>query len=179
MSELLEDKKAWNGGYFDLVIRLGNIPESSASAFADGFWEYPLLDRHGETETGIATLPPGKSVCRASVFRWYDEIWEASFGFPMGGLDRLYPTGLYPFEDGSAHGWIVPVSDWLVGLARHRFEVFPFYIAVIGFEAELPEEYGPVEVPLDVRWDGYLKRSGHRLEWFPPTTTNAPMTIEP
>ncbi len=173
MAELIEDKEAWQDGYFKLVIRLGNIPDSTARAFADAIWEYPLIEPYGETEKGIATLPLGKTVCLGYVFKWYDEIWQASLGLPMGGLDRLYPTGTYPFEEGNADGFILPVSDWLVDLAQHLFQVFPFYMAVIGFEAELPDEYGSFEVPSDIRWDGYLKRSGHRLEWFPPTTFGA------
>jgi len=96
----------------------------------------------------------------------------------MESLGKVFPVGAYPFEDGTPRDWISPVSDWLVGLARHAIKFLPFELAVIGWEIDNPNgDAIPTEVPSEERWCGYLKRIGTELVWFPPTVNHPPMTI--
>jgi hypothetical protein len=194
MMEIFEDPEVWTGGFFQMVIGLGEISAKSAEEFAALIWQYPPLDgpyrldegkavdpmefeEYGATDNCIATFPQGKIACRHFMMRFEDGTWESAFCFPMSSLGRIFPVAAYPFDDGTPTDWIAPVHDWLIGLAQRVFQAMPFEIAIIGFESEFPNEDGPIEVPTDIRYDGYLKRSGARLEWFPPTETDAPMKL--
>lgn len=195
MTDTVDDE--WAGGYFEIEIYLGEISVHTAKEFADAFWKYqylngPFEERSLETFSplqltedgadgyGKATIPDGGEIlCHHSMIYFADDRnWISQFGLPMGSLGAVYDVGAYPSDDGRPTDWIVPVSDWLINLAEHAFRTVPFDLAAVGFEIYHPSgEIIPADIPSGERWDGYLKRDGMKLDWFPPTEIQEPANI--
>jgi hypothetical protein len=202
-------KDDWSGGYFEVEMHLGKISAQSAKRFAEDIWQYPFLDGpfhnrtlddkttpiHFDEEWGgaaygnasIAGNGKGNAVCVNSMIHYIeDDHWICIFGIPMSSLSRIYPVGAYPFEDGTSTDWISPASDWLIELTRYASTILPIDKAFIGWDIDHLNEDGslsdnqfPDDIPSNIRWYGYLKRTGTELVWFPPTENKAPMTIQP
>lgn len=123
----------------------------------------------------MLTLPNGKKVpCGCFIFHTdYEPDW-LKFYIPLAALDKIYPTGAFPF--GASQGY----TDWerevdlaLFEIARHVYSRVPFTAGVIGFEpraADLQTIYNSAVsgIPPEKLWNGYLWAGENGLEWHPP-----------
>lgn len=135
---------------------------------------------------GLARLPDGQwCPCASTLVRDDDGAW-IYFGVPLGGLGHFFDIGTYPFEplplDEHRHqAWIVPLSNWLADVGHIVFSAEPFEVAVTGlltlFEVQESLHLRTGEVP-ERRWNGYLKRAGTHLAWYPPNRFDGPSAIE-
>ncbi len=151
-----------HGGFYELAVELGPRDYERLERALQAMWTLAGVDgfmavvgrdplNHGDAELSLASLeahylhgvvrhPAGERVvCGAISVR--EESGQDRFDFvlPLGALSRTDPrVGAFPFgdDDGDASlGWRRPIDDWLATLALQLFEVVPFQLALIGFEA--------------------------------------------
>jgi hypothetical protein len=188
---------AWAGGFYELAILLKNPSVKQFKMLLKNFWGFPeiegiYLSREAEPEDqkrinyeesrnslethlyGVAKLPNGKEVnCVSIVIQIKDYYDAVIFAFPMGGLNRAYPVGAYPFDDGSSLAWRDDFNTWLGQVAEKIYSNAHFDLGIIGHEP-LAEADLQIEVlisgrPPKERWEGYLLPENGYLRWYPPT----------
>jgi hypothetical protein len=183
---------AWTGGSFELLLYLEHATEERVRRVVKSIWTAPRvlgcwleLDLEpaeqervfpgdldlGVVLRGLATLPNDSLAACASSLVNDEGGWWLYFGIPMGSLGRAYPVGAYPFESGAPTDWIVPVSEWLLGVATSVFGVVPFEAGVIGWlttaDVDTCRDIASGRVPSD-RWHGCLIPNEGVLEWYRP-----------
>jgi hypothetical protein len=202
MREPLDDSKtglftvpgAWSGGHYEIATELGGRSDVRAALALDRLWSYRALqgcylikDREPTTQEpvnlhehledhwyGIATLPNGQRVpCGSSLCRFDNASDWMLFYLPLASLGNVYPVGGYPFaEDSDKAEWRSELDNWLIGIAKHVFQDFPFHLALVGFEVEFAsissERIHITGIPKE-RFDGWLWRADSQLDWYPAT----------
>lgn len=191
---------AWSNGFYLLIIDLKERSDDHSRAALEAVQSYPLLDGWylerekepceqprvqnaggdlGEHRYGVLTLSNGNKVpCGCFVFYTDHAPDWLKFYIPLAALDKIYPTGAFPF--GASQGytdWEREVDAVLVEIARHIYSQVPFPAGVIGFEPRVDD----LEIiyhssvsgipPEDLR-NGYIWAGENGLEWHPPK--NAP-----
>jgi hypothetical protein len=189
-------RECWLNGFYLLIIVLKDGSDDHCRATLETVQSYPLLDGWylerdkepheqprvknaggdiGEHRYGVFTLPNGKKVpCGCFIFHTdYEPDW-LKFYIPLAALDKIYPTGAFPF--GASQGY----TDWerevdlaLFEVARHIYSRVPFPAGIIGFEPRVADletiYYSAVSgIPPETLWNGYLWAGENGLEWHPP-----------
>jgi len=189
-------RECWLNGFYLLIIDLEDTSDDHSRAALETVQSYPLLDgwylerdkepheqprvknaggEIGEHRYGVFTLPNGKKVpCGCFIFHTdYEPDW-LKFYIPLAALDKIYPTGAFPF--GASQGY----TDWerevdlaLFEVARHVYSRVPFPAGIIGFEPHVGDletiYYSAVSgIPPEKLWNGYLWAGKNGLEWRPP-----------
>lgn len=189
-------RECWLNGFYHLIIVLEDGSDGHSRTILETVQSYPLLDGWylerdkepheqprvknaggdvGEHRYGVFTLPNGKKVpCGCFIFHTdYEPAW-LKFYIPLAALDKIYPTGAFPF--GASQGY----TDWerevdlaLFEVARHVYSRVPFRAGIIGFEPRVADleaiYYSAVSgIPPETLWNGYLWVGENGLEWHPP-----------
>src|SRR5687768_5696074 len=127
MDSIFTAPDAWSGGAYELALQYASRSLSITDAALRALWTAPdvgpcylrsdvepeeqhnveLADFRGMIETlyGTCVLRDSVRVAARSHVIPYDGPFWVYFGFPMGSLDRAYPVGSYPFDDGSSLAW--------------------------------------------------------------------------
>lgn len=192
MTNLFTEPGVWGGSEFALDLFFGPLDDKAVRALLAALWRHPDLDgcwlscgkepeEHPCVSTdawnydtqnalyGIATLPnQTRCNCKSVVIKFDAGLW-LSFLLPIGGLGHCYPVGGYPLGDeNSDYRWILPLSEWMVGIAQYLFDVHPFLSGAVGAESE-PDEVMALpnsEIPTK-RWVGYLRNESGKIAWYP------------
>jgi hypothetical protein len=188
-SELLGDE-AWRGGYYELVLVLGEVSDWDADIRLDralqACWEHPSVTGPFETKLlesasvnteldspcfGWIQLPSGRTVMATHVIREAFGLPKNDLlviGFPMGGLINIYPSvGAYPFGDEEKGVlWRPEVDVVLVSIARSIDARSRFLRGAIGHEVSelLIEDHVPDDRPF-----AYVSSSESGVVFHPPT----------
>jgi hypothetical protein len=195
---------AWSGGFYELVIELGDKSERSARHALEELWSSrPLqgiyLQRDQEPEQqprlaaqeisleghwlGVATLPNGRQSCCGTFWGNYPEAGSwLTFYLPLGALAHAYPVGAYPMKvrgEPSPEAWLKAINGWMRELAADVYSRARFAAGVIGFEVD----YFEIKAQLAQRvtaneWHGLLLPDGETLAWHPPLRYDPPYTLE-
>lgn len=186
---------AWAGGYHMLAINLDQRSDDRSRAAMAALLSYPQLDAwyldrnqepgeqarvdaSGAVEDhrfGVLTLPNGKKLaCGCYIFHLeYEPDW-LEFFIPLASIEKIYPTGGYPFGPPQGYAdWQREMDRALVDVARHIYQSVPFQAALIGFELDLDEMEqvywdAIAELPPQNLHNGYLWAGANGLEWHPP-----------
>ncbi len=186
---------AWLNGFYQLVINLVERSDEHSREALIALKSAPLLDAWylerdrepadqprvnaggdiREHRYGVLTLPNAKKVpCGCFIYHQeYAPDW-LEFYIPVAALDKIYPTGAFPF--GASEGytdWEREVDAALVELARHLHKSVPFPAGIIGFEPRLDDMEtlywsSVTEIPPEGLWNGFLWAGKEGLEWHPP-----------
>lgn len=190
MPELFTLPDAWSGGFYMLAIEFEPFDLRTEPAVTR-LWQHPSLlgcyyERDKEPEEqprlapdpaheghlyGIATLPNGSRVpCGSLLWRFGANPDWLEFYIPTGSLATAYPIGAFPFEYQRNFAWQHEIDEWLASVARYVYEAFPFQVAVIGFEVDLPNlsavRLQGEGVP-EKRFESYLLPTAQGLQWYP------------
>jgi len=189
-------REVWLNGFYLLIIDLEQRSNDHSRSALEAVQTYPLLDgwymerekepyeqprvqnAGGDLRThryGVFTLPNGKKVpCGCFIFCTdYEPDWLELY-LPLASLDRIYPTGTFPF--GTSQGytdWEGEVDQALFGLACHIYNQFPFSAGVIGFEPRTDDletiyRSAVAGIPPEKLRSGYIWAGESGLEWHPP-----------
>lgn len=186
---------AWLDGYYMLAINLEQRSDEHSRAAMTALLSYPQLnawysnrdkepqeqhrvDASGPVEGhhfGVLTLPNGQKIpCGCFIFHLeYEPDW-LEFFIPLASIDKIYPTGGYPFGPPQGYtDWQREIDLALVGVARHIYRHVPFPAGLIGFELDIDEmeqvywnsvaELRPENLKTGLLWAGE-----NGLEWHPP-----------
>jgi hypothetical protein len=193
---LFTPREAWSNGFYLLIIDLEERSDDHSRAALEAVQSYPLLDawyleRDKEPfeqprvknaggglrdhRYGVLTLPNGKKVpCGCFIYHQeYEPDW-LEFYIPLAALDKIYPTGAFPFGQSQGYtDWEREVDLALFEVARHIYSQIPFPAGIIGFELrvdDMEEIYrsGVTGVPPEGLWNGYVWAGENGLEWHPP-----------
>jgi hypothetical protein len=186
---------AWLNGFYLLIVDLQERSDEHSRDALIALQSCPLLDcwylerdkePHDQPRVnaggdirdhryGVLALPNGKKVpCGCFIFHQeYPPDW-LEFYIPLAALDKIYPTGAFPF--GASDGytdWEREVDLTLVDVARHLYKHLTFQAGVIGFEpprATLEDLYYSAAAGIrpEKLWNGYLWAGENGLEWHPP-----------
>jgi hypothetical protein len=186
---------AWSNGFYTLAIDLVERSDEHSRDALIALKSYPLLDGWylergrepqeqprvntggpiGDHRYGVLTLPNGKKTpCGCFIFHTEFEPDWLEFYIPLASLDRIYPTGSFPFGVSQGYmDWEREVDLALVEVARHIYQHVPFPAGVIGFEPRRDDMetiyWSAVSgVPPEKMWNGYLWAGASGLEWHPP-----------
>ncbi|HET9839462.1 MAG TPA: hypothetical protein VFR84_14620 [Candidatus Angelobacter sp.] len=189
-------RDSWSNGFYLLIINLEQRSDDHSRSALEAVQTYPQLDgwyMEREKEPyeqprvknaggdlrnhryGVFTLPNGKKVpCGCFVFHTdYEPDW-LEFYIPLAALDKIYPTGAFPFGVSQGYtDWEREVDSALFELARHIHQYLPFPAGIIGFEPrvdDMQEIYSSAVTgvpPHDLR-NGYVWSGENGLEWHPP-----------
>ena len=189
-------REAWLNGFYLLIIDLEERSDDHSRAALEAAQSYPQLDGWymerekepheqprvknsggdlGDHRYGVFTLPNEKKVpCGCFVFHTtYEPDW-LKFYIPLAALDKIYPTGAFPFGASDGYtGWEREVDQAMFELARHIFSRVRFPAGIIGFEPRVPDletiYYSGVSgIRPENLWNGYLWAGENGLEWHPP-----------
>lgn len=182
---------AWNGGFYELAIVLGPgddelLEKAIVSLWAfpdiDGCYRYPIPDPPYQPRVapgkalglearlhGVASIRDTAPIACGTYVVRFDDFDCLGFFLPMGSLQRVFPVGAYPFEDGDDLSWRMTVDDWLCRMAEHVFGFAPFRYALVAHEPSFDHCVDPTvsAVPVE-RWEGYLVPENGSLQWYPP-----------
>ena len=153
--------EAWAGGFYELSI-LTRPVAGSVAKIRDIVWSDLSLEgcyKHRDIETdkqteyhsgdfaifagahiyGIAAIPDfGVSACGMCFLMGMQEGDWTNLYLPLGSLGRISKDiGGYPFQTHNASVWKKPLDKWLEAIARHVYSLFPFTLALIGFETDI------------------------------------------
>lgn len=192
-------REAWLNGFYLLIIDLEERSDDHSRAALEAVQSYPLLDgwyleREKEPHEqprvqnaggdlrnhryGVFALPNGKKVpCGCFIYHQeYEPDW-LEFFIPLAALDKIYPTGSFPFGVSQGYtDWEREVDLALFEMARHIYSQVPFPAGIIGFEPRVDDletiYYSGVSgIPPENLWNGYLWAGKNGLEWHPPKNT--------
>jgi len=187
---------AWANGFYLLIVNLEQRSDDHSRAALEAVQSYPRLDGwylerdkepHEQPRVqnaggdlrnhryGIFTLPNGKKVpCGCFIFHTdYEPDW-LEFYLPLAALDKIYPTGAFPFGESQGYtDWEREVDLALFDLARHLHQQVRFPAGLIGFEPrrdDMEEIYHSAiaGIPPENLWNGYVWAGPNGLEWRPP-----------
>jgi hypothetical protein len=188
MENLFCKKHAWHGGFYELSLEMGQLPDEELDAALKAIWSFPDLSGcylrrdiepslqakvtpdikfllAGSHLLGIATLPTREQVA-CGTFLVRGDKW-LGFYLPMGTLEGV---GAYPFgPDGSSRRWREPLDNWLAKMGQSVFAKVPFLLGLVGFEVSgstTSSEVKVAGVPAE-RFMGYLYPTHGKLSWFP------------
>lgn len=157
----LRDRDAWNGGFYELAIQLGERDDArlqaaitvlARAAGITGPWHvqwqpagvqrvsWSVADLEDGHLCGQVQLPSGQQVICAMVGIGLDHDWGwLALCIPLEALSRGDARiGAYPFEDddGASLSWRRPIDDWFAHLAEEVRQETGFLCAGIGFEVD-------------------------------------------
>ncbi len=189
-------REVWLNGFYLLIINLEERSDEHSRSALEAVQSYPLFDGWylerdkepqeqprvknaggdlGNHRYGVLTLPNGKKVpCGCFIYHQeYEPDW-LEFFIPLAALDKIYPTGSFPFGVSQGYtDWEREVDLSLFELARHIYSQVPFPAGLIGFEPRVDDMekiyYSGVSgIPPENMWNGYLWAGENGLEWRPP-----------
>lgn len=189
-------REAWLNGFYLLIINLEQGSDDRSRAALEAVQSYPLLDgwymeRDKEPQDqprvknaggdlnnhryGVLTFPNGKEVpCGCFVFHTgYEPDW-LKFYIPLAALDKIYPTGAFPFGGSEGYTeWEREVDLALFEIARHLYQRMTFPAGIIGFEPRVSDletiYYSSIAgIQPEKLWNGYIWAGPEGLEWHPP-----------
>lgn len=189
-------RDSWSNGFYLLIINLEQRSDDHSRSALEAVQTYLLLDGwymerdkepHEQPRVknaggdlrnhryGVFTLPNGKKVpCGCFVFHTdYEPDW-LEFYIPLAALDKIYPTGAFPFGVSQGHtDWEREVDSALFELARHIHQYLPFPAGIIGFEPRVDDmqaiySSAVTRVPPHDLRNGYVWSGEDGLEWHPP-----------
>ena len=189
-------REVWLNGFYLLIIDLEQRSDDHSRSALEVVQTYPLLDGWymerekepheqprvknaggvlSEHRYGVFTLPNGKKVpCGCFVFHTdYAPDW-LEFYLPLAALDKIYPTGAFPF--GASEGytdWEREVDQALFDVARHIHNQLSFPAGVIGFEPQADDletiyHSAVAGIRPEKLRNGYIWAGENGLEWHPP-----------
>lgn len=129
-----QDEENLSGGWYELAVELD---AGDPRRVDEAVRELSRLAGVESVESGhVLCLPDGHGVvCTSAVIEEDTSVWVV-LGVPLGALARVDPrVGGYPFSDDQGHSWRRPLDDWLAAIAVGLFDVLPFRLALVGFEA--------------------------------------------
>lgn len=194
-----QNEQTWTGGSFEILFSLGEKNEIHLLEklwFEMGF-DGPYIDNkviptkqeklnslvniESGNLYGTALIENKTVACSTTTIKDEDGVW-IYFGFPLGGLNEIYDVGAYPFEDGKNPVWTEQLAQYLREMAEKLFRDVPFDGAIIGWltAVEVDEILDAIRsaVP-EERWFWYLINGNGVLCWYPQSTNEPLMTIQP
>jgi hypothetical protein len=186
---------AWLNGFYQLIINLEQRSDENSRDALIALKSCPLLDawyleRDKEPQDqprvnaggdirdhrfGVLSLSIGKKVpCGCYIYHQdYPPDW-LEFFIPLASLDKIYPTGSFPFGVSQGYtDWEREVDSALVEVARHLYSQVPFPAGIIGFEPRLDDmeaiyQSSLTQIRPEGLWNGFLWAGKEGLEWHPP-----------
>jgi len=186
---------AWLNGFYKLVINLVERSDEhsrdalialKSCSLLDAWYlerdkephQQPRVNAGGDIRDhrfGVLTLPNEKKVpCGCYIYHQeYPPDW-LEFFIPVASLDKIYPTGSFPFGGSQGYtDWEREVDSTLVEVARHLYKLVPFPAGIIGFEPRLDDMEtiylsSVSELPPEGLSNGFLWAGSDGLEWHPP-----------
>lgn len=150
---------AWLNGFYTLAINLVERSDEHSQAAMAALLSYPKLEgwylkRDKEPEDqprvdasgpvkshrfGVFTLLNGKRVpCGCYIFHLEHEPDWLEFFVPLASIDKIYPTGGYPFGPPQGYTrWQQEIDLAMVEVARHIYKHVSFPSGLIGFELDI------------------------------------------
>jgi hypothetical protein len=160
MAPIFTAPGAWSGGFYTLALEYELFDLHTDDAVRR-LWQHPALEgcyasRDQEPEDqpripaefndprthlyGVATLPGGAKVpCGCLLWLFGEHPDWIELYIPMAALEKVYPTGAFPYEGPAGEAWQQEVDDWFAVIARHVYRGYPFQMAAIGFEVNTPD----------------------------------------
>jgi hypothetical protein len=189
----------WSGGGFEVLFLYENVFDNDIKRISSFIWEQtltpaPYLHNNIEeiNQKGIAlssdfdlssqlyglTCLPNNNITNCYQFTVKDtdvnNKWWIYFGLPMGGLERFYKLGGYPFHSKfTDYSWIKELTDFLFKIGTNLYHNAPFMGAITGWLtlievdllAQASKSLKPLESP---RYNGYLIPVNNILYQYDP-----------
>jgi hypothetical protein len=196
LPERIFTPEAWLNGFYLLIVNLEERSDDHSRVALEAVQSYPLLDAWylerekepyeqprvqnaggalSEHRYGVLTLPTGNKVpCGCFVFHTdYEPDW-LKFYIPLAALDKIYPTGAFPFGISQGYtDWEREVDLVLFEVARHVYHQVRFPAGMIEprvDDLETIYHSGVSGIPPEDLRNGYIWAGENGLEWHPPKT---------